>query len=260
MAWLPRIFSRRSQAKDLPSELPPSWQRVLLDHVAIYHVLPRQYRAGLHRLIQQFIREKEFWGSRELPVTEEMRVIVAALACILVLKLESRLGLYPQTREVVISPRPIGEQTDAIGPDGTVYPIYPSRGGEVSRRGPVLLHWQSVLQSAAGPVDGYNVVFHEFAHALDFLTGEASGTPPLERPEDYAEWSQVLQDEHRSLRAAVTAGKRTLLSPYGTQDLAEFFAVATEHFFEQGRRMQRAHPALYAQLKRFYGLDPAEWG
>ncbi|HUN82315.1 MAG TPA: M90 family metallopeptidase [Phycisphaerae bacterium] len=232
---------------------------MLHERVGVYHLLPMQYRPILHRLVNQFIKEKEFWGSRELPVTDEMRVIVAAQACVLVLNLD-RLGLYPQTREVVIYPRQFGQNLEAVGPDGAVYAVDLSRTGEVSRRGPVLLDWQSVLQSAANPGDGHNVVFHEFAHALDYLSGEANGAPPLERPEDYAEWSKVLTEEHRALMAAASMGRRILLDPYGAQNPAEFFAVATEHFFEQGRRMQRAHPALYAQLRKFYGLNPAEWG
>ena len=258
MPWLHRLFSRRSLDPRISSELPAPWRDVLHDRVPIYHLLPNQYRPTLHKLMQQFVQEKEFWGSRELPVTEEMRVIVAAQACMLVVNLP-RLGLYPQTREVILYPRQFGERIEAVGPDGTNYQIDLARAGEVSRRGPVLLDWQSVLQSATDPGDGHNVVFHEFAHALDYLSGEANGAPPLERPEDYAEWSRVLAAEHQSLMAAASVGRRTLLDPYGAQNPAEFFAVATEHFFEQGRRMQRAHPALYAQLKGFYKLDPAEW-
>lgn len=210
-------------------------------------------------LVRQFIDEKEFWGSRDLRVTEEMKVIVAAQACVLVLNL-TRLGLYPQTREVILYPRQFGDTIEAVGPDGKIYKIEPTRIGEVSRRGPVLLAWESVKQSALDPLDGRNVVFHEFAHALDYLDGEANGAPPLEDPDTYAEWSRIFAAEYQELVAAASRGRRTLLDPYGAENPAEFFAVATEHFFEQGYRMKRNHPALYAQLKKFYQLDPARWG
>lgn len=237
---------------------PASWRRILVECVPTYHRLPAAYRPRLHALIQQFIAEKEFWGSKDLAVTEEMKVIVAAQACVLLLGLP-RLGMYPQTREVILYPSNFGDERIAIGPDGRTYEVDLTWIGRATHRGPILLTWGSVKQSANDSLDGHNVVFHEFAHALDYLNGDANGAPPLEKPKDYAEWSRVFTDEHNALMAAASRGRRTLLNPYGAQNPAEFFAVATESFFEQGYRLKRNHPALYAQLKRFYQQNPANW-
>jgi hypothetical protein len=261
MSWISRLLRRRSAAStDVATEapLPADWQRTLIECVPIYHRLPHASRPALHRLVRRFVAEKEFWGSKELPVTDEMKVIVAAQACVLILNLP-RLGLYPQTREVILHPKNFGEMLSAIGPDGRSYEIDMTRIGEAVRRGPVLLAWENVKQEALDRQDGYNVVFHEFAHALDYLDGEANGAPPLESKADYAEWSRVFTAAHNELKAAASRGRRTLLDPYGAQNPAEFFAVATEHFFEQGYRLKRNHPALYAQLKKFYQQDPANW-
>ena len=262
MSWISRLFRRGSATTaDMTSDtpFPVAWQRVLVECVPIYHRLPPQQRPALHDLTQRFIATKEFWGSKDLPVTEEMKVIVAAQACVLILNLP-RLGLYPQTREVILYPKDFGEVLTAIGADGRSYEIDMTRIGEAVRRGPVLLAWESVQQEAIDPSDGYNVVFHEFAHALDFLDGEANGAPPLETKADYAEWSRVFSAAHQELKSAAARGRRTLLDPYGAKSPAEFFAVATEHFFEQGYRLKRNHPALYAQLRKFYQQDPANWG
>jgi len=262
MSWISRIFRRGSAAVSEAASntpFPVAWQRVLVECVPIYHRLPPVSRPVLQRLVQQFIAGKEFWGSRDLAVTEEMKVIVAAQACVLILNLP-RLGLYPQTREVILYPGDFGDVLTAIGPDGRTYEIDMTRIGEASRRGPILLAWQSVMKSALNPLDGHNVVFHEFAHALDYLDGEANGTPLLQGKDHYAEWTRVFTAEHRELMAAASRGRRTLLDPYGAQNPAEFFAVATEHFFEQGYRLKRSHPALYAQLRKFYEQDPANWG
>ncbi|MBI5763785.1 MAG: zinc-dependent peptidase [Planctomycetes bacterium] len=223
-----------------------------------YRFLSPDERKRAHDLIERFIAEKEFWGNRDLTVTQHMKLVVAAQACLLILNIP-RLGLYPETKEVILYPEDFGLSLDAIGPDGRTYHIDQSRIGEASRRGPVLLAWEHVKQSASDRLDGRNVVFHEFAHALDYLNGEADGAPPLERSNDFTEWSRVMSSELRALRAAASMGRRTLLDPYGAESPAEFFAVATEHFFEDGRRMKRNHPALYAQLRAFYKQETADW-
>ncbi|MEK6643380.1 MAG: M90 family metallopeptidase [Planctomycetota bacterium] len=260
MSWFRRLFNRGAPT-EVKSEagLPANWQRTLSHCVPHYRFLSPVLRERLHGLVEQFVAEKEFWGNRDLVVIPEMKVIVAAQACILVLNVP-RLGLYSETKEVILYPKDFGETLEAIGPDGRIYKIDMTRIGEASRRGPVLLAWEHVKQSAQDRLDGRNVVFHEFAHALDYLNGAADGAPPLEREEDFAEWSRILGAEHRSLMAAASMGRRTLLDPYGAENPAEFFAVATESFFEDGRRLKRNHPALYGQLRRFYQQETAEWG
>lgn len=259
MSWLQRLLGRTPpNTQKTADSLPVDWQRTVARSVPHYRFLSPDERKRAFDLIERFIAEKEYWGNRNLAVTPHMKLVVAAQACLLILNIP-RLGLFPETKEVILYPDDFGQSLDAIGPDGRTYHIDQSRIGEASRRGPVLLAWEHVKQSAFDRLDGRNVVFHEFAHALDYLNGEADGAPPLGEAEDFAEWSRVMSSELRALRAAASMGRRTLLDPYGAESPAEFFAVATEHFFEDGRRMKRNHPALYAQLRAFYKQDTADW-
>lgn len=258
MPWLPRFFRRPARHDDQDSEIPDAWRRLLPRGVHFYRRLPRAQLPALHSLIRQFVAEKEFWGCNRLVVDDDMRVVIAAQAGLLVVG-RPDLGCYPRVREIIIYPSEFGEITDAIGPDGTTYHIRDTRVGEASRRGPIILAWDSVYCSTADPADGHNTVYHEFAHALDFLDGEANGAPPLDNADQAAEWNRVFSAEFASLQSAVASGRRTTLDPYGAANPAEFFAVATEHFFEQPWRLRRNHAALYAQLRSFYRQDPASW-
>jgi Mlc titration factor MtfA (ptsG expression regulator) len=136
--------------------------------------------------------------------------------------------------------------------------------GESWAQGQVILSWKDVLEGAAHPEDGFNVVVHEFAHQLDFETGYANGAPDLGvGPDRYARWSGVMQQAYETLcmeaDGAVTGGPEPFLDPYGATNPAEFFAVASESFFGQARALADVHPALYGELKGFYRLDPASW-
>ena len=104
-----------------------------------------------------------------------------------------------------------------------------------------------------------NVVSHEFAHRLDFEDGTANGAPVLDRSADYDSWSRILGREFEILKKRTEAAKGTLLDGYGATDPGEFFAVATEAFFEMPEKLRRMHPDLYRELTKFYAVDPASW-
>ncbi|HKQ46679.1 MAG TPA: M90 family metallopeptidase [Phycisphaerae bacterium] len=259
MSWWKRLWNRQTVEPPLADEvLPKEWPRLLGQHVPFYRrFLPAQ-RAALAQQVQTFLDEKEFWGSQDLEVTPEMKVVVAAYACLLVLK-RPDLGLFPRTREVILYPSEFGEIIEAIGPDGRRYKIDLSKIGETWRGGPVLLAWDSVGGPYSENDNGHNTVLHEFAHALDYLDGAADGAPPLKTDEERATWKRVMTDEYQSLVAADQRGRRTFFDPYGAKNPAEFFAVVTEHFFEQPQRFRRNHRALYALLESFFNQDPASW-
>lgn len=246
------------QAPRAGEELDATARDVLRRAVQFYPALPEAQRDRLHRLIAQFLAEKEFWGSQNLTVTYEMKVYIAAHACLMLLGLP-RLGLYPTAREVIVFPSHFGKSIECIAPDGRRIVIHEHFIGQTWRRGPVLLSWDHINPAARGSMTGHNTIYHEFAHVLDLLDGEADGVPPLESTDQLSAWQRVMRAEFESLVAADRAGRRSFLDPYGAQDPAEFFAVATEQFFEQPRRFQRLHRALYGQLRQFYKQDPAEW-
>jgi Mlc titration factor MtfA (ptsG expression regulator) len=243
---------------DSDEKFPDSWLDMLPRALPCYPRLPAEHRRALRQCIQIFLAEKEFLGLDGLVITEEIELAIAAPACLLVLGIP-HLGVYPRLREIIVRQEGFGDDVDAIGPDGTHYLIPQLAAGQAWLRGPVILAWSSVTRSVAQPDDGYNVVLHEFAHVLDMQDAMAGGTPPLESEAQEAAWTRVFTAEYKALVRAIGRGQPTLLHPYAATNAAEFFAVATEHFFEQPRELKRRHAELYAQLSQFYNQDPARW-
>ncbi len=259
VAWLlgePVLAERRrTRLRSLP--FPATWRRILKHRVPYFHLLPTDLQLKLKGHIQVFIAEKTFIGCDGLEVTDEMRVTIAAQACLLILN--RTRGYYPKLREILVYPASFivdQEHTDGIG---VAHQARRLLSGQSWERGQVVLSWHDTLAGAATPDDGQNVVIHEFAHQLDQETGAANGAPALGRRAHYRRWSRVLGTEFRHLRTALSQQQATLIGDYGATDPAEFFAVISEVFFEQAQRMASEHPALYRELARFYRLDPALW-
>ena len=158
-----------------------------------------------------------------------------------------------------MQPHDFGETIETVAPDGRRFRIADLHAGQAWRHGPVVLAWNSVAHSLAQPADGFNVVFHEFAHVLDMQVGIRHGPPPLETREQRDEWERVFHDEFKTFLEATRRGQRTFIDSYGAESQAEFFAVITEHFFEQPQEFKVKHPELYRQLRLFYRQDPTKW-
>jgi len=219
--------------------------------------LPADLQLQLKRHIQVFVAEKTFIGCQGLKITDEIRVTIAAQACLLLLG--GARGYFPSLREILVYPGSFlveREHTDGIG---VVHHGREVLSGESWEHGQIVLSWHDALHGAATPDDGQNVVIHEFAHQLDQETGPANGAPVLPRRDQYARWSRVLGTEFRRLQMATSEQRETLFSAYGASDPAEFFAVISEAFFEQPARMAAEHPALYRELALLYRLDPLSW-
>ncbi len=217
-------------------------------NVPLYRVLPEELRGQLRRLVNVFVGEKRFEGCGGLEVTEEMKVTIAAQACMLLLN--RRTNLFKRLTAVLVYPSAYVARHE----DGRDV-----RLGESWRMGPVVLAWDSVVGGARNLRDGGNVVLHEFSHQLDQEDGEADGAPILERHSCYKSWARVLGAEYEKLRAERIPARHAVLDEYGAVDPAEFFAVATEAFFEKPRQMKERHAELYEELKNYYKLDPAAW-
>ena len=244
--------------KILETPFPPEWEAIMARNVAHYRRVAEVDRQHLRDLVQVFVVEKHWEGCGGLCLTDEIRVTIAAQACLMVLALPHDLYrgvesilVYPST--VVRPERKVGVFEVQGGLSGGPVPIL----GQAQARGPVILVWDSVLQTARHPEGGHNVVYHEFAHKLDLLEGHADGTPPLKGPEQYRRWVEVCSKEFLSLRAKAAKGKRTFLDAYGAVNEAEFFAVVTEQFFDQPLAMKERHSELYEVLRDFYQQDPA---
>lgn len=238
---------------------PPEWEAYVRTNVPHYDVLNDAEHAELHAIIQVLLAEKEWEGCGGLELTDEIRVTIAAEASLLQLGLphdyyrnvESIL-VYPST--VVIPEHQLGVFERVDGPVEHDIPIL----GQALVQGPVILVWDAVLHGARHPEQGHNVVFHEFAHKLDMLDGSPDGTPPLVDRKQIVAWVEVCSREFLRLRGLAEGGHKTFLDAYGAKNEAEFFAVATEEFFDRPLALQKHSPDLYRVLAAYYHQDPAE--
>jgi Mlc titration factor MtfA (ptsG expression regulator) len=251
-SWL----KKRRRRKILTEPFPPAWLEILHSNVAHYQALMEEEQAELRDDLRIFIAEREWEGCGGLVMTDEIKVTVAAQACLLVLALD--LDLYRKVQTILVYP--------------SAYRVPPEIGineaprlveekellGEARYRGPVCLSWDEVLEGGRHPGKGENLVFHEFAHQLDMADGYVDGTPPLKNPKQARRWAKVMTAEFDRLRRESDSGKATLLDAYGAINEGEFFAVATECFFNRPLPLRERHPKLYDLFREFYQQDPAE--
>jgi Mlc titration factor MtfA (ptsG expression regulator) len=251
--FLARQRRRRFRARPFPND----WREIVERRVPYVRRMPSELRAQLEKHIQVFMAEKEFVGCDGLEITDEVRVTIAAQACLLILNRAS--GYFPNLREILVYPGAFVVDRVRAEPSGVLQEQRQVLSGESWSRGQVVLSWEDALAGAAVDDDGRNVVIHEFAHQLDQEKGYANGAPALGRRERYRRWSSILGEEFARLRQQAWLNEPALFSYYGATDPAEFFAVISEVFFEQPRRMAAEHPALYAELRDLYRVDPASW-
>ena len=203
------------------------------------------------------LAEKPFLGCAGLAITDEIRLTVAAQACLPLLNRPD--AVYPALRQILVYPGPFVVDRAHTDGTGVLQNMRQVLAGESWSQGQVILSWQDVAEDAAHPDAGRNVVIHEFAHQLDQETGSANGAPELPSAQAYARWSQVLGAEYAQLQQRSAQGLGGLLDSYGATSPAEFFAVVSEAFFLQPQPLALEHPALFDELRRFYGIDPLAW-
>lgn len=246
---------RRSRLRR--AAFPAAWRRLLRTQVPLVARLPADLQLRLKQDMLVFLAEKPFMGCAGLQVTEEMRVTVAALACMPLLG--ARRGYYPELKRILLYPGAFVAQQTQHGEDGVHSEGRRALLGESWGQGQVLLSWEAVQHSAADPGDGRNVVIHEFAHQLDQSKGYANGAPPLRTRQAYRCWSSVMQAEFDALHLRLQQGEDGLIEAYAATDPAEFFAVCSEVFFERGADLAAQHSALYAELRGYYRVNPLSW-
>lgn len=235
---------------------PPAWRKILKLNFPLYAQLPTEFQTRLEELIHLFLYEKSFEGCRGLEISDEIRVTIAAQACLLVLNNGQKL--YPDLHTILVYP-----STYTTNNRDSLFNFMEeeaeARLGESWSTGSVVLAWDSVLAGGIRGKDGHNVTFHEFAHQLDQSDGRTDGAPKLKDRSRYASWARVLNREYEELVCQSDRGAKSFFDQYGATEPAEFFAVVTETFFERPGKMKTKHPELYEELKTFYRLDPTEW-
>jgi Mlc titration factor MtfA (ptsG expression regulator) len=203
----------------------------------------------LRELVLLFLAEKELTGAHGLELTDDMRVSIAAQACLPVLELG--LDWYRGWRGIVVYPGDFRVRRTEVDEDGVVHEWDDELAGEAMPGGPVVLSWDALARDPE-----INVVIHEFAHKLDMLNGTADGMPPLHPGMDRAAWVAAFEQGYEGFCDAVERGKDTWLDPYAAEHVSEFFAVMSEAFFREPRETRRRYPDVYEQLKLFYRQNP----
>jgi len=252
--WLKQRRRRRLSAQPFPKE----WQRTIERNVPFFRRLSAKDQGELLGHIQVFLAEKRFEGCGGLELTDEMRLTIAAQACLLLL--HRKTDYFPQLLTILVYPstymvdenRPV---EGLVWEEGRV----PRLGETGGRMGTLVLAWDATKRGAADPSDGQNLVIHEFAHQLDYENYAADGAPVLATREQQLSWREVMRTEFASLQAADETGIPTLLDTYGATNPAEFFAVSTEAFFERPCALRAHHPTLYAELQDYFQQDPVEF-
>jgi hypothetical protein len=237
------LFRQLRRRSLLRRPFPEAWLGYLDARVPFFRTLSPALREDFLAKLKVFAWEKEFIGAGGLVITDEIRVVVAATAVQLVVHLD--LAYYDRLREVIVYPGTF----QLPGREGGVL-------GEAKHWGSVILSWPAVLAGLKNPGDGHDTAAHEFAHVLDRADGAFDGTPKLRQYSHYQTWASVMSEHFEKLQAG-RRHERQVMDDYGALNEAEFFAVATESFFEKPRQMREKTPELYEELKRFYGWDPA---
>ena len=240
LVWFGRSFVTRLKRDRLRKQpVSTAITSILNRNVDIYSLVPDDLKSELHGHINVFLAEKQFIGCGGQEISDEIRVTVAGLACLLLLNREATY--FPGFSSILIYPDSY-IVTEASFDGALEVHRESTRAGESWYRGPVVLSWKDVLRGAANVGDGYNVVLHEFAHKLDEENGNTNGLPVLPEREHYGEWAKVLGREYELLEGRVARGQNQVLDEYALTSPPEFFAVATESFFEKPAAMREQLP------------------
>lgn len=238
------LFSWLRRRKLAQQPFPEEWLAILEARVPFLHGLSGELRERFLEMLKVFAAEKIFTGAGGMEITDEVRVVISACAVRLVLYLD--LSYYDRLTEILVYPYVYKHPDD----EAAIL-------GEAGNWGTVVLSWPAVLAGLVDPRDGHETALHEFAHVLDRGGGNTfDGTPKLKSMADYKPWAHVMSEHFLRLREHKKP-ERKVLRMYGATNEAEFFAVATESYFEKPIQMKKHLPDLYEELQDFYGGDPA---
>ncbi|WP_371195229.1 zinc-dependent peptidase [Glaciecola sp. SC05] len=246
---------RRKQISKTPFK--KEWRKIIQRRMPFFKKMPADLQLQLKQHIQIFLSEKTFKGLKGLSITDEIKVTIAAQACLLLLN--RKTDYYPKLKTILVYPRAFVKEhqvTDATGVQSTKDTVL---AGESWSYGKIVLSWQDTLDGAYLTEDGHNVVIHEFAHQLDQEDGYSNGAPILGSHQSYEQWAEVFSTQYHELQRRAQNAIPSIFDYYGATNPAEFFAVASEVFFEKSHKLKQQYPKLYHQLSLYYRVDPTSW-
>ncbi len=228
----------------LDRPLPTQWFDAVTEYLPIFTEFSERESRGFIAHLKILMWDKLWIGARHFQLEESMRVVIAAQVARMARGLP--LSVFERHREFVVY------DEHFVNPDDE-YQIPGPLHGEAHHFGTVVLSWPAVLESLEYPCTGHNPVIHEMAHILDMSSGYFDGTPLLHSGRDYEPWARVCQKYFNSMRERP---EESFLDLYGAGDESEFFAVSTEAFFELPDIMAEEAPDLFAEMRRYYRVDP----
>ena len=247
------LTRRQRRRRALAQPFPPAWRDLLSRRLVHWSLLDADERSRLEDLIRIFLAHKKWESANGLVLTDEIRVLISAMACLLVLGREDD-DPYRGVTWIEVQPTTmVSRGPRRFAAEGVVSDAELPIVGETSFTGPVFIAWDAAREGARHPERGHNVVYHEFAHQLDMDDGTVDGTPILD-PAQRQRWIDVCTRVYEEVRDG-RAGD--LLDPYAGVNPGEFFAVATEAFFDRPVELEHHHGDLYDVLRGFYRQDPA---
>jgi len=222
-----------------------------------YMKLSDDEKDRLEKRINFFLLYKNFIGASDLAINREMKLLIAAHACLIITNLKL-FDVYPGLNNIYVLESSYVEKENPINPS-TGLPLHASRLGESWKSGPIILSWDNIKQSIDFPTRKHNLIIHEFSHQLDQQDGHMDGTPKLLNEQQYHLWAKVMSREFINLRSRLKNQQKSDINFYGTSNEAEFFAVCMEYFFTDPKRLELKHPDIFYILLDFVKLDPRKW-
>ena len=218
-----------------------------------YLNLSKEEREKIERSIIFFGGTKEFIGVG-LEITDEIKVIIAFYACLLLLH-KTRTNCYDNVKTIIVYPNAVALEN--IQASNGIYAKEKFLIDGQATVNTVVIIWHDAKKEAYH-LRHNNVIIHEFTHEMDLMSGAIDGVPPLERSK-YDGWIKEFYGDYKKLNKIVLKnrdwGKYKLLGSYASTNEAEFFAVVTERFFESPQSLKKHFPELYSELKEFFEID-----
>jgi Mlc titration factor MtfA (ptsG expression regulator) len=250
------VYPKWRDHRTIRQPFPHNWLLIVERRLPFFSKLDVAQQKQILDNIKLFLAKKVFYGCGGLKINDDIRLTIAAEACLLLLNRQT--DVYPGLQHILVYPHAFKTERKQLNSDGTVSEVEHGLLGESWGNGKVILSWDDVEFGAENFEDGHNVVLHEFSHQLDNESGVTNGAPPL-RKNSYRVWAEVLSKEFQDLIKANDHQRKSVMDYYGATNPAEFFAVATETFFEKPKQMSKKHPELFDELKTYYCVDPGLW-
>lgn len=246
-------FRNRRRKRVLQEPWPATWESIIESNVGHYKDLSTTERDKLKAITKIMVDEKHWEAHGGLELSDEVKVTIAGTAALLLLGVQN--FYFEHVNTIIVFPDPVRRQSQG----GLIVGKESRHAGEAWQNGQVVLSWQDVLSDSRNPDDGRNLVIHEFAHCLDGLDGEMGGSLTFGDTATTQRWHKVCESEFKALVRATERRQKTLLDYYGATNQAEFFAVASETFFEKPGQLKEDHAELFGLLVKYYRLDPNNW-